>query len=102
MSLTTWLLLLQELLVSEMCTLDGEICQVPWTATPGMDLLFAQMIMTKHGISQVPVVMEHFEDRRGHPVGLLDAECINLTCRFSYQFLTLPSHCNPIRKNKTI
>lgn len=67
-----------------MCTLDGEICGVPWTATPGMDLLSAQIIMNKHGVSQVPVVLEHVEDHRGHPVGLLDVESIDLTCRFSY------------------
>ncbi|XP_050263160.1 chloride channel protein CLC-e [Quercus robur] len=67
--------------VSEMCSLDGEICRVPWTATPSMDLLSAQISMNKYGMSQVPVVKEHVEDCRGHPVGLLDAECINLTCR---------------------
>lgn len=66
-----------------MCTLDGEICRVPWTATPGMDLLSVQIIMNKHGVSQVPVIEEDVEDHRGHLVGLLDAECINLTCRFS-------------------
>ncbi|KAK9987499.1 hypothetical protein SO802_027738 [Lithocarpus litseifolius] len=67
--------------VSEMCSLDGEICRVPWTATPSMDLLSAQISMNKYGMSQVPVVKEYVEDCRGHPVGLLDAECINLTCR---------------------
>lgn len=67
--------------VSEMCSLDGEICRVPWTATPSMDLLSAQISMNKYGMSQAPVVKEHVEDCRGHPVGLLDAECINLTCR---------------------
>ncbi|XP_041014388.1 chloride channel protein CLC-e isoform X1 [Juglans microcarpa x Juglans regia] len=70
----------KELLVSEMCTLDEEICRVPWTATPGMDLLSVQIIMNKHGVSQVPVI-EDVEDHRGHLVGLLDAECIDLTCR---------------------
>ncbi|KAM4089658.1 hypothetical protein ACJW30_07G168200 [Castanea mollissima] len=67
--------------VSEMCSLNGEICRVPWTATPSMDLLSAQFSMNKYEMSQVPVVKEHVEDYRGHPVGLLDAECINLTCR---------------------
>lgn len=67
--------------VSEMCSLDGEICRVPWTATPSMDLLSAQISMNKYGMSQAPVVKEHVEDCRGHPVGLLDAESINLTCR---------------------
>ncbi|KAL5789058.1 hypothetical protein ACOSP7_006007 [Xanthoceras sorbifolium] len=71
----------KELLVSEICLLDGEKCQVPWTATPSMDLLSALMIMNRHGLSQVPVVAEHMEDQRGHIVGLLDRECISLTCR---------------------
>ena len=93
MRLTSLLLPLQVLSVSEMCSLDGEICRVPWTATPSMDLLSAQISMNKYGMSQVPVVKEHVEDCRGHPVGLLDAECINLTCRFGYQFLTRSSHC---------
>lgn len=91
--LTSLLLLLQVLSVSEMCSLNGEICRVPWTATPSMDLLSAQFSMNKYGMNQVPVVKEHVEDYRGHPVGLLDAECINLTCRFGYQFLTQSSHC---------
>ena len=93
MRLTSLLLPLQVLSVSEMCSLDGEICRVPWTATPSMDLLSAQISMNKYGMSQVPVVKEHVEDCRGHPVGLLDAECINLTCRFGYQILTRSSHC---------
>ncbi|KAH7574750.1 hypothetical protein JRO89_XS02G0000100 [Xanthoceras sorbifolium] len=71
----------KELLVSEICLLDGEKCQVPRTATPSMDLLSALMIMNRHGLSQVPVVAEHMEDQRGHIVGLLDRECISLTCR---------------------
>lgn len=91
--LTSLLLLLQMLSVSEMCSWNGEICRVPWTATPSMDLLSAQFSMNKYGMNQVPVVKEHVEDYRGHPVGLLDAECINLTCRFGYQFLTQSSHC---------
>ncbi|KAJ0080350.1 hypothetical protein Patl1_24674 [Pistacia atlantica] len=78
--LLAWLMLLQELLVSEIC-FDGEKCRVPWTATPSMDLLSVLMTMNRHGISQVPVVLEHIEDHRGHLVGLLDRECISLTCR---------------------
>uniref|UniRef100_A0A2N9J4A5 Chloride channel protein n=1 Tax=Fagus sylvatica TaxID=28930 RepID=A0A2N9J4A5_FAGSY len=86
----------KELLVSEICSLDGEICQVPWTATPSMDLLSAQMIMNKYGLNQVPVVKEHVEDRGGHPVGLLDTECISLTCRSSSQ--RIPQLMNHIRR----
>ncbi|KAK9286732.1 hypothetical protein L1049_015135 [Liquidambar formosana] len=71
----------KELLVSEMCSSDGEKCRVPWTATPGMDLLSAQIIMNKLGVSQLPVVSENVEDHRGHPVGLIDRECISLACR---------------------
>ncbi|XP_024933382.3 chloride channel protein CLC-e isoform X2 [Ziziphus jujuba] len=71
----------KELLVSEMCSMDGEICRVPWVATPSMNLLSAQMIMNRHGMNELPVVIEHHEDQRGHLVGLLDRECISLTCR---------------------
>ncbi|KAK1576098.1 hypothetical protein Q3G72_010932 [Acer saccharum] len=71
----------KELLVSEICLLDGEKCRVPWTATPSMDLLSALKIMNRHGVSQVPVVAEHMQDQRGHIVGLLDRECISLIYR---------------------
>ncbi|KAK2665774.1 hypothetical protein Ddye_004348 [Dipteronia dyeriana] len=71
----------KELLVSEICLLDGEKCRVQWTATPSMDLLSALMIMNRLGVSQVPVVAEQMEDQRGHIVGLLDKECISLICR---------------------
>ncbi|XP_021300700.1 chloride channel protein CLC-e [Herrania umbratica] len=71
----------KELLVSEICSLDSAKCKVPWTATPAMDLLSAEIIMTKHGLSQVPVISKHVKDCRGQPVGLLDRECISLTCR---------------------
>ncbi|KAF4373927.1 hypothetical protein F8388_007833, partial [Cannabis sativa] len=71
----------KEVLVSEMCSLDGGNCRVPWAATPSMDLLYVQMIMNKRGIDEVPVVTEQFEDHRGHLVGLLDRECISLTQR---------------------
>lgn len=64
-----------------MCSLDGGNCRVSWAATPGMDLLYVQMIMNKLGMNEVPVVTEQFEDNRGHLVGLLDRECISLTRR---------------------
>ncbi|KAK8488321.1 hypothetical protein V6N13_029823 [Hibiscus sabdariffa] len=69
------------LLVSEICSLDGAKCKVPWTATPTMDILSAELIMNKHGLNQVPVISEHVKDCRGQPIGLLDRECISLTCR---------------------
>lgn len=72
---------LKELLVSEMCSFDGEKCQVSWTVTPGMDLFSAQMIMNKHGVNQLPVISEHLDDYRRYPVGLLDRDCISLACR---------------------
>ena len=67
--------------MSEMCSLDGETCRVPWAATPGMDLLSVQIIMNRRGMNQVPVVTEQFEDHGGNLVGLLDRECISLTRR---------------------
>lgn len=76
------LLLLQELLVSEMCSVDGEKCCVPCTATPSMNLLSALIVMDRYGVNQVPVVLEHIQDQRGQLVGLLDRESIILTCRF--------------------
>ncbi|XP_030552633.2 chloride channel protein CLC-e isoform X2 [Rhodamnia argentea] len=71
----------KELLVSELCSLEDGKCRVPWTAVPSMNLLYARMSMNRHGLSHVPVVSEHIEGHRGHPVGLLDRECISLTCR---------------------
>ncbi|XP_056169931.1 chloride channel protein CLC-e isoform X1 [Syzygium oleosum] len=71
----------QELLVSELCSLEDGKCQVPWTAVPSMNLLYARTCMNRHGLSHVPVVSEQIKDHRGHPVGLLDTECISLTCR---------------------
>ncbi|KAK7371773.1 hypothetical protein VNO80_05138 [Phaseolus coccineus] len=68
----------KELLVSELCLLDGEICNVPWTATPDMELLYAQMIMKERGFNQVPVVRNIYE--RTYPVGIIDPESISLTC----------------------
>ncbi|XP_022763849.1 chloride channel protein CLC-e isoform X3 [Durio zibethinus] len=69
------------LLVSEICSPDGAKCKVPWAATPTMDILSAEMIMNKHGLSQVPVMSEHVKGCQGRPIGLLDRECISLTCR---------------------
>ncbi|XP_054787909.1 chloride channel protein CLC-e isoform X1 [Prosopis cineraria] len=68
----------KELLVSELCLLGGGICNVPWTATPDMDLLSAQKAMKKHGVNQVPVVEKLCE--RAYPVGVLDSDSISLTC----------------------
>ncbi|KAI9127942.1 hypothetical protein K1719_000935 [Acacia pycnantha] len=68
----------KELVVSELCLLGGGICSVPWTATPDMDLLSAQMAMKKHGVNHVPVVEKL--DERAYPVGILDSDCISLTC----------------------
>ncbi|EXB40463.1 Chloride channel protein CLC-e [Morus notabilis] len=45
----------EELLVSEMCSLDGEKCRIPWAATPSMDLLSVNIIMNRRGLNQVPV-----------------------------------------------
>lgn len=67
-----------------MCSLDGEKCRVPWTVTPGMNLFSAQMIMNTLGVNQLPVISDHVEDHKGHPVGLLDRECISLAFRFGY------------------
>lgn len=82
--LTIFFVPLQELLVSEMCSLDGEKCRVPWTVTPSTNLFSARMIMNTLSVSQLPVISDHVEDHKGHPVGLLDKECINLTFRFGY------------------
>ncbi|XP_065852503.1 chloride channel protein CLC-e [Euphorbia lathyris] len=71
----------KELLVSEICSLDGEKCRVPWSANPSMDLFSVQLIMDRYGLSQVPVVSEHVENHTMQPVGLLDRDSINITCR---------------------
>lgn len=73
--------------MSELCLSHRGICSVPWTATPDMDLLSAQMAMTKHGVNQVPVVRTL--DGRAYPVGILDSDSISLTCRFCYSVLIL-------------
>ncbi|AET01089.1 putative chloride channel, voltage gated [Medicago truncatula] len=67
----------KEILVSELCVLNGGICSVPCTVTPDMELCHAQMIMKEHGVNQVPVVKNIYE--RTHPIGLLDPDSISLT-----------------------
>ncbi|KAJ8441920.1 hypothetical protein Cgig2_020065 [Carnegiea gigantea] len=71
----------EELLVAEVCSFDGEKCKVRWTATPGMDLLSAEMIIVRNGLSQLPVVSEHARGHLGRPVGVIDMQCITLACR---------------------
>ncbi|KAI5432526.1 chloride channel protein CLC-e isoform X2 [Lathyrus oleraceus] len=67
----------KEILVSELCVLNGGICSAPCTATPDMKLLDAQMIMKEHGVNQILVVRNINE--RTYPVGLLDPDSISLT-----------------------
>ncbi|KAI4342189.1 hypothetical protein MLD38_026840 [Melastoma candidum] len=68
----------KEVLVSELCcSSNGKKCGVPWTASPDMTLLSAQIGMNKHGIDHVPVI----DTESGQPVGILDRDCIDLTCR---------------------
>ncbi|CAK9142835.1 unnamed protein product [Ilex paraguariensis] len=71
----------EELIVSEVYPSNSEKHQGSWTVTPSMNLLSAQIIMNRRGMSQLPVISEHVADRRGLPVGLLDRECITLACR---------------------
>ncbi|GAB4834136.1 hypothetical protein Ancab_032399 [Ancistrocladus abbreviatus] len=71
----------EELLVADICSFDGEKCQVLGTVTPSMDLLSADRIMTRYHLSQLPVVSEHDQDSSRHPVGVIDRECIRLACR---------------------
>ncbi|XP_027332163.1 chloride channel protein CLC-e isoform X2 [Abrus precatorius] len=68
----------KELSVSELCLLNGGICTVPWTATPDMELHYAEMIMKERGLNQVPVVRNIYG--RTYPVGILDPHSISLTC----------------------
>ncbi|KAK4436650.1 Chloride channel protein CLC-e [Sesamum alatum] len=68
---------LQVLRVSELCSSFGARCSVSWIATPNMSLFSARSLMDRHGIRQLPVIMED----GGCPVGLLDRESINLACR---------------------
>ncbi|PIA33219.1 hypothetical protein AQUCO_04200164v1 [Aquilegia coerulea] len=78
-------------LISEIYHVNNENGRKLWTATSDMDLLSARRIMDKHGLEHLPVVIEHVKGQCGHPVGLLDRECINLTCRAiaTQDFLTL-------------
>ncbi|KAM1031548.1 hypothetical protein ACFX2C_035321 [Malus domestica] len=64
--------MLHELIVSQLCSWNGEVCRVPWTAAPTMTLLSAQNIMTKFRMDQISVVTQHVQDHTGHLVGLLD------------------------------
>lgn len=59
------------------------------TVTPSMNLLSAHLIMSRCGMSQLPVIYEHVEDRQGQPVGILDRECISLACRLVTLISTL-------------
>ncbi|KAL2903329.1 Chloride channel protein CLC-e [Bienertia sinuspersici] len=71
----------EEILVADTCSLDGNKHEMLWTATPDMDLLSAEIIMNKNGLSQLPVVSEVGQGRRGKPVGIIDMQCIKLACR---------------------
>lgn len=64
--------------------MDGGICSLPCTATPDMELHYAQMIMKEHGVDQVLVVRNI--DEKTYPVGLLDPNSISLTYRSCYIF----------------
>lgn len=81
----------QKLQVSDIYRSNTENGRVLCTATPDMKLISARSIMNEHGLEQLPVVLEHVNDQRGYPVGLLDRECINLACRAvaTQEFLTL-------------
>ncbi|KAK6161630.1 hypothetical protein DH2020_005011 [Rehmannia glutinosa] len=70
----------QVLRVSELCSSYGKRCCVSWTATPNMSLLTALTLMNRHGISQLPVILDD-GDRGSCPVGLLDRESIDLARR---------------------
>lgn len=69
------------LTVSEVCAPGAEDCRVPFAVTPDISLSSAQTLMQRHGVSHLPVILELVKNRWGKPVGLLDKECINLTCR---------------------
>ncbi|XP_024977468.1 chloride channel protein CLC-e isoform X3 [Cynara cardunculus var. scolymus] len=71
---------LQEVIVSELCSLNG-FCKFPPTVTPKMNLYSAELIMNTHGTTRLPVVSEYAADQRALPVGILDRECINIACR---------------------
>ncbi|KAK3007606.1 hypothetical protein RJ639_014257, partial [Escallonia herrerae] len=69
----------EKIMVSEVCSNKGN-CRALWSVTPSTDLLSALLIMNRHDMGQLPVILEHVEDHRGLPVGLLDRECISLAC----------------------
>ncbi|XP_042488800.1 chloride channel protein CLC-e-like isoform X2 [Macadamia integrifolia] len=94
----------QKLPVSELCRLNGGKCIVLCTATPDMNLLSALTLMNKHGANEIPVVSEHVEDHSGYPIGLLDRECISLTCRAvaTREFLCLSSVPGRQRPNTSV
>lgn len=53
-----------------------------WTASPNMTLGSAERIMDLHGLNQLPVVSQMVDGlNRGPLIGLLDRECIKVTCR---------------------
>uniref|UniRef100_A0A803LE26 Chloride channel protein n=1 Tax=Chenopodium quinoa TaxID=63459 RepID=A0A803LE26_CHEQI len=84
----------EEILVADTCSHDGEKDEVLWTATPDMDLLSAEIIMIRHGLSQLPVISEVGEGCRGKPVGIIDMQCIELACRYYYYASALlDMHC---------
>ncbi|XP_019164701.1 PREDICTED: chloride channel protein CLC-e [Ipomoea nil] len=70
----------EDLIVSQLCSSTENGCRVLWTVTPNTTLLSAQTLMDRHGLNQLPVILEHVEDKGGHPVGILDRECIVLAC----------------------
>ncbi|RAL41218.1 hypothetical protein DM860_010012 [Cuscuta australis] len=67
----------KDLAVSHLCSSPENERRVLWTVTPNTSLFSAQTLMESHGMNLLPVVLEH----GGHPVGFLDRECIDITCR---------------------
>ncbi|CAA6669951.1 unnamed protein product [Spirodela intermedia] len=72
----------ESLLVSDFCYSESRRCLVQ-AVTPSMNLLSAEKIMDLQGVTRLPVVSERIlgESRGGRAVGLLDRECIEVTCR---------------------
>ncbi|KAM3004780.1 hypothetical protein FF2_034992 [Malus domestica] len=79
----------KELIVSQLCSWNREVCRVPWTAAPTMTLLSAQNIMTKFRMDQISVVTQHVQDHTGHLVGLLDRMYHSHLQSFSNQRISL-------------
>ncbi|KAG9455530.1 hypothetical protein H6P81_000038 [Aristolochia fimbriata] len=71
----------KEFLISEICYLDAGKCNPVWTITPNMNLRYAQKIMNSQGLDLLAVVSDDANDHRAQHIGLLDRECITLTCR---------------------